>query len=1025
MNTFLTNSISSIGTGIHNVYSYLNQDSSKCVIDYCKFDSLKINYITKNYENSSLSNNIINPEQEKLEKYESQFLNKEFTVLYIIHSKNILNIHYINDSMELKCFFENKFSFNLTLAETFNIGPDKTYSKELPIVALISNSNFQSNDYMKENQSEFLNKCECFISFYSIKTRRVVHKTVFKRRILQFISNPNVFAVMKLNFTINIFSSDKMTKIFSVKTYSNQLNNVEMNINFRHYFALSDIYVLYQYDPNENSKKSSKEKFKNSKPSGTNLDSLLSPEKWIKINNNSNAHANANSSLKQLQNLTLQAYKHLYNFTDWSYKKIKDLNNLIDANGITNNLAIKNLNKSDKVSYLNLMRVDDPKESENKNIIIPYFKDRISYIKFFHGSNYFIVGNSDSQIFYIYEIYPQTNLKYESKPLDCKIIYSLYRGVTSAMINSIDWSACKKFIVISSSKGTFHLFYLPKIDDQAFENTGNFDYKSFNEVYLNITQAVFIDKIKLGNFLKKSYFKSTCKIINFSNLEADYLNLSEEVLAKLRKNMFDKNICGNILMTYCETEQSVYPNFIKYDDKNIEFAKNEKNINSLDKRVNFYPLQKLQLQMSDNQKTEEIACTNYKEFKPKVNYGNLESKGKKKFQLQLRDQIEKITTGINIPLFHLNPNFSFNVLKIGKNQTHDQNLTNKEEEAKVKKSISNKLIKIPSNNIRSSFTENSNNSSFAFNNRLSMLQIETKDRSISDQFNINNEAKEINIKEKKLSNMNLGIVTKIFLEKDNDKEKANNDDNSNNNRDQPSPENPINKTKKNCKGKENKNIDEENIRGNLAEEESNPKPNVDKLIMAQENVISFTLSRRSNSSKLNITNAVSNSGKNVFKLGQNYKKSGSGKLSFDYKESNKYDINNISNTDISFSEKILCQDIEFSEKLYNREAKISISAELVDNFRNQNNLILNPGFVSMGFCHKKKSDSPSDLLVRPYSSVCSGFEDENDKYPMIKDAFLTEKIEESLNTNILKTNDKSYNIIKKENFKIIDDFFLK
>jgi hypothetical protein len=62
---------------------------------------------------------------------------------------------------------------------------------------------------------------------------------------------------------------------------------------------------------------------------------------------------------------------------------------------------------------------------EIEKIFVPFFNEGISIIKFFHAYEYFIVGNKNSQIFYIYELYPATNLK-NNKTIEYhhRIVYS-------------------------------------------------------------------------------------------------------------------------------------------------------------------------------------------------------------------------------------------------------------------------------------------------------------------------------------------------------------------------------------------------------------------------------------------------------------------------------------------------------------------------------------------------------------------------------------------------------------------------
>src|SRR5690606_4761989 len=51
-------------------------------------------------------------------------------------------------------------------------------------------------------------------------------------------------------------------------------------------------------------------------------------------------------------------------------------------------------------------------QNSSQVISVPFFEDGVSIVKFFHDGRYFLVGNKNAQMFYLYENFPQSNLKY-------------------------------------------------------------------------------------------------------------------------------------------------------------------------------------------------------------------------------------------------------------------------------------------------------------------------------------------------------------------------------------------------------------------------------------------------------------------------------------------------------------------------------------------------------------------------------------------------------------------------------------
>jgi len=270
--------------------------------------------------------------------------------------------------------------------------------------------------------------------------------------------------------------------------------------------------------------------------------------------------------------------------------KKNPLNNIaIDSNNKNNN-NLSNNSSNIKIKDLN----KNEKERENQkiyihfcqnNIYIPFFNDGISTLQFLNKGKYFIVGNKNSQMFYIYENFPATNLKHNSDEqakksiFKNKISYSVFRGITKGIINNIDLSSCNKYLIISSNKGTFHLFNIPKKNDLINENSSLFNYEFYNENNNRIVNAINIDKIKYSGFIENCgnyIYKTTSKLL--SGFKIDVEELETEIKKNIIKSNFAKKIYGNLLVNFSEYDKSVNIHLI-HDDNHEKNEDSSINLN--------------------------------------------------------------------------------------------------------------------------------------------------------------------------------------------------------------------------------------------------------------------------------------------------------------------------------------------------------------------------------------------------------------------------------------------------------------
>lgn len=137
---------------------------------------------------------------------------------------------------------------------------------------------------------------------------------------------------------------------------------------------------------------------------------------------------------------------------------------------------------------------------------IQAFTSAISSIHFSKSSHFLIVSPISGFTFHVYRINPAKEIKsdYKNRFL---LLYKLHRGVTAAEINDITISDNEKIIVVSSARGTCHIF---KINPESTS-------LSYNHEVLT--------RIKLGSFLDKQVYPR-CTIV-----------LSLKMQAKLKGNL--------------------------------------------------------------------------------------------------------------------------------------------------------------------------------------------------------------------------------------------------------------------------------------------------------------------------------------------------------------------------------------------------------------------------------------------------------------------------------------------------------
>ena len=103
-------------------------------------------------------------------------------------------------------------------------------------------------------------------------------------------------------------------------------------------------------------------------------------------------------------------------------------------------------------------------------------------------------------------------------------MYSLFRGITKCNLTSIDLNTNNNFSIITSNKGTHHLYYLPQRDNQINENIDNVNIT--NDDLLNL-------KIIEGNEIVKYNYDYYTQNTNETNSNASLYDSKFIVIDKI------------------------------------------------------------------------------------------------------------------------------------------------------------------------------------------------------------------------------------------------------------------------------------------------------------------------------------------------------------------------------------------------------------------------------------------------------------------------------------------------------------
>lgn len=345
--------------------------------------------------------------------------------------------------------------------------------------------------------------------------------------------------------------------------------------------------------------------------------------------------------------------KNISKFAEWSFTSFQNMNQLRKSYTMSSNESAKKSTSSKLIlSIFNFNSSPINNKYISNQLLLPYFNEKIGYIKL--TDLYLIVGNRENQMFYIFQYYAPTNIKYslneENEGSKYKLIYSIWRGYQGGPLSSFDISKDKRYCILTSKKGTNHIYFIPKRENQIIEiinfpgysNKEDTEFKKLNEILnMKVINLDEINKINHNNYndAENSLFYSKIIEIDQIGLENNFSDEAKEKIKELNKNRFT-NLINNGRYFIILNDNFAYLYMI-FDNNSI------------------IKIKKIQLKLIEDsglleQNKGNINKNIYYNFNKDTNEKNIE------------ESFDNEST--NLSFFsstHLNPLFSFHTLKKG------------------------------------------------------------------------------------------------------------------------------------------------------------------------------------------------------------------------------------------------------------------------------------------------------------------------------------------------------------------------
>ena len=488
-------------------------------------------------------------------KFNSNFIG--LTIL--LCNEGIINIY---------LFQLNPLSFNLIscfkayrekLVTIEPINHIQLFEKDFPVIAVISNS----EEYNKN-----------IISFYSIMNGQKQLKTLYKKYpIISVVFSTIYFGVACIHGKIYIHSNTNLDLIFKITA-----DSIIKKGEIKDAFGPNQTSIILQKNNNKLPKEDKKEDDNFHDFTELNLKQSENAKKYhdnynilFDLNNNILVYQIIKEKSAKKEDINMQEInpqesifesiikstkKNLNKFTEWSFNSFQNINQLRKSM----NISYDNIQKSTSSKlYLSLFNLNSSPISNkyiSNQLLLPYFNEKIGFIKI--DDLYLIVGNRENQMFYIFQYFAPTNNKYSKnnkiEKNTYKLIYSIWRGYQGGSLSCLKISRDKRYCILTSKKGSNHIYYLPKRENQiveilnypSYSNKEDIGFENWNEILNdNIINVEEINKINHNNYNDKEKSLFYSELIELEQFHLDN-NVSDELKNQI-KNLNKNNYLNSII----------------------------------------------------------------------------------------------------------------------------------------------------------------------------------------------------------------------------------------------------------------------------------------------------------------------------------------------------------------------------------------------------------------------------------------------------------------------------------------------
>lgn len=468
------------------------------------------------------------------------------SLIVIINTTVNVYILQTDPIIEFKLIFSQ--SFNLKISSVHPINYIARFASDKPLIGLVFNSN-------TDNESA--------VKIYSIQSNSFVHSIGTKYMIIEASFKKKFYAVGCVNGKIYVYDNMTTNMILKINMYNIKVINKNFDDNLDIIEEKETKPVMSMMIDNKNNditsfidvptaksmmikKEGNKgNSYKNIRKlysfdvkfdlSDSHIAYYINKRKLNTIQENNDNLDNQSTTLSPFESFAVDCYKNLSKLKDWSIKNISEFNALYKSKSTTSSNS--SLSSSLKINIFNINKgiSNDNEIIFNNNTIekinVPFFKDGIGIISMIKNGKFIVVGNRHNQMFYLYELYPQTNTKYSSDILTYKIIYSFFRGMRACSLSSFDID--DDLAVITSSRGTHHIFSMPKRDNQIIEDIE--DNMNSNDV-LNSKVVNAIEIEKVNNNMNGGIYSNRIINIDRVNVDSNFDKENRKVIYEMSLN---------------------------------------------------------------------------------------------------------------------------------------------------------------------------------------------------------------------------------------------------------------------------------------------------------------------------------------------------------------------------------------------------------------------------------------------------------------------------------------------------------